>query len=176
MTQLKHIAPQDVAAGLAKGRVTLIDIREKDEYARAHIKDALHIPLSVLEKTDMDIEAGRQVVFHCRSGNRTDVHCDRLDAHIGGDALFMQGGLNAWKTAGLPIVEDKSMPLEINRQVQITAGLLTLVGVVLGFTVHPGFFGLSAFIGAGLTFSGLSGTCAMANGLMLMPWNRSARG
>jgi hypothetical protein len=63
--------------------------------------------------------------------------------------------------------------MEINRQVQITAGLMILAGVVLGFLVAPGWFGLSAFVGAGLTFAGLSGTCAMARLLMLAPWNRA---
>jgi hypothetical protein len=62
--------------------------------------------------------------------------------------------------------------MEINRQVQITAGLLILTGVVLGFLVSPVWFGLSGFVGAGLTFAGLSGTCAMARVLMAMPWNQ----
>ncbi|MEY4161104.1 MAG: inner membrane protein YgaP, partial [Pseudomonadota bacterium] len=58
--------------------------------------------------------------------------------------------------------------------VQITAGLLILTGVVLGFMVSPAWFGLSGFVGAGLTFAGLSGTCGMARLLMLAPWNRRA--
>ncbi len=43
------------------------------------------------------------------------------------------------------------------RQVQITAGALVLTGVVLGLFVAPGFFGLSAFVGAGLMFAGVTG-------------------
>jgi len=171
MTQINQITPQDVASGLSADQITLIDIREADEYAREHIKGALHLPLSALTKGDIDLEIGKQVVFHCRSGNRTEVNCAQLDAHVEGEALIMTGGLDAWKTANLPIIADKSAPMEINRQVQITAGLLTLIGIVLGFLIHPGLFALSAFIGAGLAYSGLSGTCAMANAMMHMPWN-----
>jgi hypothetical protein len=60
------------------------------------------------------------------------------------------------------------------RQVQIVAGLLVLTGVVLGFVLNPAFFGISAFVGAGLTFAGISGWCGMAKLLALMPWNRRA--
>ena len=47
-----------------------------------------------------------------------------------------------------------------------------LLGVALGTWVHPGWYGLAAFVGAGLTFAGLSNTCAMALLLARMPWNR----
>ena len=162
-----------MAKGLAQGQFTLIDIRERDEYERAHIREALHFPLSALEKSDIEIEAGRQVVFHCRSGQRTEINCDRLEQHVEGDVLLMKGGLNAWAASGLPVVENRSAPMEINRQVQIAAGGLTLLGVLLGYFANPVFYVLAGFIGAGLMFSGLSGTCAMARILMAMPWNKT---
>ena len=62
--------------------------------------------------------------------------------------------------------------MELNRQVQIAAGSMVLIGVILGYLVAPAWFGLSAFVGAGLTFAGLSGTCALGKLLMLAPWNR----
>ena len=71
-------------------------------------------------------------------------------------------------------VVNRKMPISIQRQVQITAGMMVLIGVVLGFVVSPWFFLLSGFVGAGLTFAGVSGTCAMASLLALMPWNRRA--
>ena len=58
------------------------------------------------------------------------------------------------------------------RQVQIVAGSLILLGAALGFTLTPAFYGLSAFIGAGLLFAGVSGFCGMARLLALMPCNR----
>jgi Protein of unknown function (DUF2892) len=56
--------------------------------------------------------------------------------------------------------------------VQIAAGSLVLIGVVLAALVSPWFVLLSGFVGGGLVFAGASGSCAMAQLLMLMPWNR----
>jgi hypothetical protein len=58
------------------------------------------------------------------------------------------------------------------RQVQISAGLLILLGVALGYLVNPALFVLSGLIGAGLTFAGVTGHCGLARVLMLAPWNR----
>ena len=71
-------------------------------------------------------------------------------------------------------MDDSKAPLEIMRQVQIGAGALVLLGVVLGVMVHPAFLGVSAFVGAGLAFAGATGFCGMARLLALAPWNRRA--
>ena len=86
----------------------------------------------------------------------------------------MDGGIEAWKKAGLPVAFDTKQPIEIMRQVQIAAGGMALAGAILGFIVHPGFYAISGAVGAGLLFAGLSGSCAMASLLRLMPWNRVA--
>ena len=87
-------------------------------------------------------------------------------------AYLLDGGLEAWKKAGLPVAVDARQPLEIMRQVQIAAGSLVVLGVVLGTWVAPAFYGISAFVGAGLMFAGVSGWCGMARMLALMPWNK----
>lgn len=60
------------------------------------------------------------------------------------------------------------------RQVQIVAGSLVALGTVLGATVAPAFYALSAVVGAGLLFAGITGICGMERVLALMPWNRRA--
>lgn len=85
---------------------------------------------------------------------------------------MLEGGIEARKEAGLPVARDSNQPIEIMRQVQIAAGSLVLIGVVLGALLHPAFYGLAGFVGAGLLFAGLSGWCGMAKLLALMPWNR----
>lgn len=175
MTAALHkLSPQDVQARLAAGRAVLVDIREADEFARAHVPGARSQPLSQFEQAHLAIAPDTDVVFTCRTGMRTAGACDRLAARVAGDAYVLDGGLDAWAKAGLPVAQDRKAPLELNRQVQITAGLLILLGVALGFLVAPWGFGLSAFIGAGLTFAGVSGTCGLARVLMLAPWNRKA--
>ena len=60
----------------------------------------------------------------------------------------------------------------LTSQVRIAAGSLVLLGAVLGFFTHPYFIGLSAFVGAGLMFAGITDTCGMAMVLAKMPWNQ----
>jgi rhodanese-related sulfurtransferase len=170
--QLKTLTPDEVADRLRNGRAVLVDIREPDEFARRHVKGALSRPLSAFEDAHLRIEPRKDVVFTCRSGMRTQANCDRLASAVEGPAFVLQGGVDGWAEAGLPIEEDRKAPLEIMRQVQITAGSLVLLGVALGFLAHPVFFGLSAFVGAGLVFAGATGFCGMARLLALAPWNR----
>jgi hypothetical protein len=80
--------------------------------------------------------------------------------------------LEGWKRAGFAVHSNRKAPLEIMRQVQIAAGVLILLGVALGALAHPGFYALSALVGAGLTFAGATGWCGMAMLLKTMPWNR----
>jgi len=168
---ITEITPEKARELIAEGAL-LVDIRDPDEHARAQIPGARNIPLSQLSKDALgDAPA---VVFHCRSGNRTASCAPQLRDHADCPAYIVEGGIEAWRKAGLPVREDRSQPLEIMRQVQIAAGLLILTGVLLGFLVGPGFFGLSAFVGAGLMFAGITGWCGMARLLMVMPWNRRA--
>jgi rhodanese-related sulfurtransferase len=173
--QLIPLKPAEVAERIAKRGAALVDVREPDEFRRRHVPGALSHPLSGLDAAGLNVGPAREVIFTCKSGMRTAAACERLAEAVGGPALVLEGGLDAWAAAGLPIAEDRRQPIEIMRQVQIAAGGLVLAGVTLGFLVHPAFFGLSAFVGAGLAFAGLTGFCGMARLLALAPWNRPAR-
>lgn len=169
---IKHIAPAEAFAMLSHGAI-LVDIRETDEWRREHIPLASHHALSTIERHPP--KATDAVIFHCRSGNRTTVNAHRLAATVPGAKVYvLEGGIEAWRDAGLPIVKDAKQPIEIMRQVQIVAGSLVAVGTALGVLVHPGFLAVPGFVGAGLAFAGATGTCAMARILSLAPWNRAA--
>lgn len=171
-TALIPLKPEDVKARLAARRAVLVDIREPDEFARRHVQGALSRPLSAFEDAHLKLEPRSDVVFTCRTGMRTGANCQRLAAAVDGPAYVLEGGIDAWAAAGLPVVEDRKAPLEIMRQVQIAAGSLVLAGVALGALVHPAFYGMSALVGAGLTFAGVTGFCGLARLLGLAPWNR----
>lgn len=171
---LPPIEAADLQRRLDAGEAILIDVREPDEFAREHIIGARLAPLSAIDAHDFDREHAKIAVFHCRSGARTQANAARLLAKGFAQAYALEGGIEAWKAAGMPIHTNQKAPLEIMRQVQIAAGVLILAGVILGFLVHPGFFGMSAFVGAGLTFAGATGWCGMALMLRAMPWNRQS--
>ncbi len=169
---LKKIDPIALKERLDAGSAILVDIREADEYAREHIVGARLVPLSGFDAHDLDREHGKAVVFHCKSGNRTAANASRILAKGFPEAYVLAGGIDGWKAAGLPIHREPSAPLELQRQVQLTAGSLVVLGIALGFAITPWLFCLSAFVGAGLMFAGATGTCGMANLLTVMPWNR----
>lgn len=173
--KLTSLPALQVAERLKARRAVLIDIRDADEFARRHVPGALSRPLSNFETVRLKVEPAKDVIFTCRSGMRTQANCDRLAAAVEGEAFVLEGGLDAWARAGLPVNEDRKAPLEMMRQVQIAAGVLVLAGVALGFVLHPAFFGISALVGAGLTFAGATGLCGMARLLQAAPWNRPAR-
>lgn len=170
---LAPLSPAEVKRRVNENTAVLIDIREPDEYVRRHIPGAQSLPLSGLSAAHADLDSGRDIIFTCRSGMRTAGACDRLAARVSGEAFVLEGGVDAWAAAGLPVTVDEKAPLEIMRQVQIAAGSLILIGVILGFLVSPLWFGLAGFVGAGLTFAGVTGFCGMARLLMMAPWNRA---
>ncbi len=165
---MKPIAPAE-ARRLIETGAKLVDIRDPDEHAREHIPGAANVPMAQIDRLDAGDCA---VVFHCRSGARTQANAARLAAAAGAPCYVIEGGIEAWRRAGLEVAVDRGRPLELMRQVQLAAGGLVLLGVALGFLVDPGFFILSAFVGAGLMVAGATGWCGMAGLLRWMPWNR----
>jgi rhodanese-related sulfurtransferase len=172
VANLQTISPTRAAELVRKGAV-LIDIRGPDEYAREHVPGARHHALSRID-AESPIRNGDEVlIFHCRSGARTQSNAGRLSAASQNcETYVLEGGLDAWKKAGLPVTLDRSQPIDIMRQVQIVAGSLVLLGVILGTLVVPGFYVLSGLVGAGLMFAGTTGFCGMARLLAFMPWNQ----
>ena len=129
---LQTISPAEARRLLDQGAI-LVDIREADEHARERVGGARHLPLSSLDAADLALHEGKPVIFHCRSGARTQGNAARL-AHKAGacEAFVIAGGLDAWKKAGLPVVTDRRQPIELQRQVQIGAGSLAFLGTMLG--------------------------------------------
>ncbi len=156
------------------GKVNIIDVRTPAEFRDVHLKGAWNIPLH-----DLDPDALRQrfaeepILVICQKGGRGRQACERLSAAGFPSVVNVEGGTEACVAAGLPV--DRGQPaMSLERQVRITAGSVVLLGVVLGWLVHPAFFGLAAFIGAGLVFSGVTDTCGMGMLLARMPWNQHA--
>ncbi|AVO34111.1 rhodanese family protein [Ottowia oryzae] len=169
---LRTISPQAAQALLAQGAV-LVDIRAADERARMRIELAKHMPLPSLQSGATRLEGNHPVIFHCRSGVRTQMNAAALARCTDCEAYALEGGLDAWASAGLPVVKDAHAPIELQRQVQLAAGALVFTGTVLGTTVSPWFYVLPGFVGAGLMFAGATGFCGMARVLARAPWNRA---
>jgi rhodanese-related sulfurtransferase len=171
------ISPQALAELKKSGRkIDLIDVRTPVEFREVHVDFAKNEPLDRLDPQAIAARhkdsGGEPLYVICRSGSRAKQACDKLAA-AGLHVVNVEGGTQAWDVAGLPVVRgQKAMSLE--RQVRIAAGFLVLTGAVLALTVHPYFAALSAFVGAGLMFAGITDTCGMAMLLARMPWNQTS--
>jgi rhodanese-related sulfurtransferase len=171
------ITPKQLSDLVESGKaVELIDVRTPVEYREVHVPFAKNLPLDQLNAAS--IAAGRDgasepLYVICRSGSRAGQACEKLVAAGYTNVVNVEGGTQAWDQSGLTVVRGKKA-ISLERQVRIAAGLLVLVGAVASLYVHPYFIGLSAFVGAGLVFAGVTDTCGMGMMLARMPWNRVA--
>jgi len=166
------LSPLAVRERIERNEAILIDVREPMEHARQRIDGAWLVPLGRLGSDTIGDTGGRLIILHCQSGRRAGEGAQRLLESCGMQAAQLEGGIEGWKQAGLPVVENRKAPLPIMRQVQMIAGSLVLIGSLLGFFVSAWFFTLSAFVGGGLLLAGATGWCGMAKLLGRMPWNR----
>ncbi len=102
MSKVENITPERAKQMIDEG-ATLIDIREANEYARENIPGARHHALSLIDRQH-PVRAGDTVlIFHCKSGGRTNMNAPRLAKASGDCEVFLLGGgIEAWKRAGLP--------------------------------------------------------------------------
>lgn len=175
MTQVKEIDAATLRGMLDAGEAVLIDVREPDEHARERIAGSRLIPLSRFDPSAVTAARGGKVVLHCKGGRRSAEAAARLAGAGREDVLSLKGGIDAWKSAGLPVESNTRLPIPIMRQVQIVVGVCVLAGSVLAYFVSPWFLALTGFFGAGLLFAGATGTCGLAAVLGIMPWNRAFR-
>ena len=149
----------------------LLDVRTPVEHEQIHAPGATLLPLSEVDGESVsELANGRPVYLLCQSGNRARQAAQKLERAGLTSVTVLEGGMKAWEAAGLPVQRGRAT-ISLERQVRIAAGTLVFTGVVLGFFVHPGFYGLSAFVGAGLVFAGITDTCGMGLILARMPWN-----
>jgi rhodanese-related sulfurtransferase len=174
------IPPADVQLAIAAGQpMRFIDVRTPAEFQQVHAVGARLVPLDGLDPAA--IAAGRlhptdPIYVICQSGARAGKAVDRFKQAGIANVLSVEGGTAAWEKLGLPVERGGGGTISLERQVRIFAGSLVFVGTLLGWFVHRDFFVIPAFIGAGLTFAGISNTCGMGMLLAKMPWNRFPAG
>jgi len=178
MTQatLATISPTEFQELRKSGKTPeLLDVRTPMEFEGVHAEGARNVPLDRLDPAQIfqGRPSAEPVYVICQSGGRGRKACELFQSAGHPNVINVDGGTSAWVSAGLPVVRGKKT-MSLERQVRIAAGSLVLVGVILGFLVHPALFGLSGFIGAGLVFAGVTDTCGMGMLLARMPWNQVA--
>lgn len=170
------ISPRSLDEICRNGKhVDLIDVRMPAEFREVHAEIARNVPLdslnpkSVMEGRNGNSEEPLYVI--CQSGTRAAKACEKFQAAGYQNVISVEGGTRGWDAIGLSVIRGKKT-ISLERQVRIAAGSLVLLGVALSYWVHPGFVAISAFVGAGLVFAGVTDTCGMGMMLSKMPWNQ----
>ena len=109
---LENLSPQDAQAELAAGKAVLLDIREPVEWSE-HIEGAVQVPRGLLEfaadptspRHRAELDPAGRVIVYCRSGVRAALAASTLKTLGYVDVANLDGGISAWKQAGLPILD-----------------------------------------------------------------------
>lgn len=170
---MKTISPLDLnKLFAAQPGLALVDVRTPVEFAEVHVPQARNVPLDQLQPGAVPVAKNQPVYLLCRSGQRATKAAEQLAKQGFADPIVVEGGTLAWIAANLPVTRSAVKVISLERQVRIAAGSLVLIGVLLGWFVHRGFYGLAAFVGAGLVFAGITDFCGMGLLLAKLPWNR----
>ena len=179
MTAATKISASELAQKHERGeKPAIIDVRTSAEYQASYFPGSRNIPLHDIQAGAADGqlqsaagEAGEPLYLLCQGGKRAAMAGESLGAKLPNALVLVEGGIAACPPTLL--VRGGGNVIALERQVRIAAGLLVLLGVVCGVWLNPAWLGLSAFVGAGLTFAGVTDTCGMALMLARMPWNRA---
>ncbi len=169
---VKHIDPHTAKQWLDANQAILIDVREPAEHGFQKITGAQLFPAGSICCSSIP-ETNKKILIHCQKGMRGNSACQKLIAENKTmDIYNIEGGIEAWQKAGLPIESSKKRMLPLDRQVQLAIGLSVLTFSLLGYFIHPAFALGAAFFGAGLTNAGLTGWCGLGKLIAKMPWNQ----
>jgi rhodanese-related sulfurtransferase len=98
----KEVTALELQAMLTAKAVTLVDVREPEEFAAEHIPGAINQPLSRFDPAALPQAGGTMVVLQCAGGKRSGMALDKCAAAQAAIDTHLGGGLAAWKAAGLP--------------------------------------------------------------------------
>ena len=98
-----RLSPKEVSERVASGELKIVDVRENWEYARDHIPNAMLTPLGQIIARPQEAITLDNVVFVCEVGQRSAVAAE-MAAAVGMQHVFnLEGGMQAWRNAGLPV-------------------------------------------------------------------------
>lgn len=174
MATIQSIDIKTAAEWLQKKEAVIVDVREPNEYATMHIKGAILLPLGSITVSKLPALTNKKLIVHCQLGKRGEMACAKLlQSNSGLPVYNLEGGIDAWQKAGLPVEKSAaSSKTSMEQQVELVAGGGVLVGLILGYIVQPGFLFLAALFALALVLKGLSIFDCYTMLLSNLPWNK----
>lgn len=101
---LEPVTREELLARLREDRVTVLDVRAKDEYALGHVAGAVNIPLPELQARLAELDPGQEIVAYCR-GPYCVLSFEAVASLRGRGFKVrrLEDGFPEWKAAGLPV-------------------------------------------------------------------------
>jgi rhodanese-related sulfurtransferase len=165
MVNINNIDPVTLKDWLDNKEAILIDVREVIEYKACSIPNSRHLPLSqvTIDKAHLPEHRNKKLVFHCKSGKRSMMACEKLISEgINFDIWNLEGGIESWKKKNLTIISTKDI-ISLERQVHIAISLFVLSGLSLNYFLEDSLYLILPLIaGIGLLNSGITGWCGLA--------------
>ena len=166
VAQLQQLQLEDPA-------IRILDVRTGGEFENSHIPGSYNVPLDTLGEHVRDLaDVDHPVVLVCQSGGRASQAHEKLTEAGKATLHILEGGMTSWQEAGGDVTVGNTTRWAMDRQVRFVAGTFAIVAVVASIFV-PGLEWIAAGVGAGLAYSAVSNTCAMAAVLAKLPYNRT---
>jgi rhodanese-related sulfurtransferase len=169
---VRHITAQQAKELMAKENAQLIDVREPAEHANVHIPNSKLHPVGKISATDIE-NTEQALLIYCQKGARGKNACEKLLSENPDLNIYnISGGIEHWQQSGFDTQKGNSNMLPLDRQVQLSIGIMLLIFSALALTISNAFVWVVAFIGMGLFIAGSTGFCGLARIVAMMPWNQ----
>ena len=105
LTGVKTIKPQDAVRLMNNEDTVVVDVRLEKEFKEGHIMDSLHIPLGAVATRIKELTDHKthNVILYCQTGMRSKQAGSILKKHGFTSMYSIDGGINGWINANLPI-------------------------------------------------------------------------
>ena len=157
----------------------IIDVREPDEYELQHVKDSINVPLSrfsLVAPGVLNQLKDRKIVFMCHSGIRAAQASEQamsLRYNAEHEYGVYDGGISQWIKEGKSVQKGGKAPIPLIRQVQIVMGIMFVAFSALAALYDSTYAYGALALSVGLLMAGVTGSCALANVIAAMPWNKA---
>jgi len=151
----------------------ILDVRTGGEFEAVHIPGSYNVPLDTLGEHVRDLaDVEHPVVLVCQSGGRASQAHGKLTGAGKQSLHILEGGMSSWEESGGEVLRGETNRWAMDRQVRLVAGSLALAATLTS-SVVPGAKWIAGAVGAGLTYSAVSNTCAMAAMLAKLRYNQT---
>ncbi|MBJ7449268.1 MAG: rhodanese-like domain-containing protein [Parachlamydiales bacterium] len=156
---IQYIDPKELKEKIDANSVTIVDVREDNEFEQEHILQSTSHPMSTFSESA--IPQGKQVVFVCQKGIRAANAAQKWQVFSKQQPFVLNGGIDAWKKAGYSVSQNEPSSLEANSKAKMWCGGVILVSCMFALLISIDFLLIPLLMGALLIWDGFNRRCTI---------------